>query len=160
MANTNTGDSMRFENGGTLRVIIGATPYEFLLVESGSVRWQPGLRDKLPIMDRGVFTGQVKELDERVSVIDFSLRVGATTFATLLDLLTPASVSGNATKYTIEIEYAPDNGVNTTQGVRFEDCFMPDGAPYQTGGGGAMDTVSFTLNSLKPKPAFYVPSHE
>ena len=86
--------------------------------------------------------------------------IGVTTFDTFLELMTPDEVSGDVPLFTIEIEFAVDNDVDTVEGVRFTRCFLPDGPNYQTGGAGAnMDQVSQTINSLDSKPTYYTPSH-
>lgn len=162
MANTNTGSELRWENGGIFRVIIDpdGTPaeHEFLLVRKGTLTFQPALPERILVMDRGQFTGQVKEGDERVSTISITTGLGITTFDTFLELLTDDASAGDVPLFNIEIEFATGTGVSTTEGVRFTDCFLPDGPQFQSGGAGADDDVSFTINSLDPKATFYTPS--
>lgn len=161
MANTNTGSPVRWENGGILRVVIDpdGTPAdnELLLVEAGTINFQPGLTEGIVIMDRGQLTG-VKSGDERPSTVSFTLKIGKTTFDTLLDLMTPTDSGGDKVLFDIEIEFTDGTGGTVDEGVRFQDCWMPDGYQYQTGSGGAVDTVSFTLNSLSHEPDYYDPS--
>lgn len=159
MADTNTGTAIRWENGGVLRVINGATESEILLVEAGTISWQSGLREGIVITDRSDLVS-VKSGDERPSTISFDAKVGNTTFSTVLgSLLKPADAAGQKTLVTIEIEYSVASGTNTSLGVRFADCWLPDGETYNAGGPGSVDTVSFTANSLKTQPVHYVPTH-
>ena len=156
MANTNNGSALRWENGGVLRVIKdpGGTPapYEFLLVDKGSINYQPGLRERILIQDRGEFTGQVKAGDERVSVISFGTGLGITDFDTFLELMTDDPVNGDIPLFTLEIEFAADNGIDTAEGVRFNDCFLPDGPQFQAAGGNDRASGTFTVNALDSTP--------
>jgi len=163
MANTNTGAPLRLENGGIVRAIIDpdGTPveHEFLLLEAGSVSIQEGLSERIPIMDRGAFTGDVLEGDERVSVINLANAMGRTTFDTFLALTTPASANGLITKFNLEIEWAPGKGSSTTEGMRFTRCYQPEGNNIQTGGAGqSKDQVSRVIHSLDAEATYYTPS--
>jgi hypothetical protein len=159
MAATNTGTPIRWENGGVLRIIVGMAESEFDLVEEGSINWQSGLREGIVIGDRGELVS-VKSGNERPSTISFDTKLGNTTFATVLGtLMKPADTAGQKTLFTVEIEYSVGSGTNTSLGVRFADCWMPDGEQFSAGGAGAVDTASFTLNSLKTEPVHYTPTH-
>lgn len=159
MADTNTGTAIRWDNGGVLRVINGMTESEFLLVREGTLTFQEGLREGIIISDRSQLVS-VKSGNERPSTISFDLQLGNTTLQTVLStLLHPADVAGQKTLFTIEIEYSVASGTNTTHGVRFAECWLPDGVSFSAGGAGDTDTVSFTLNSLSTTATMYTPSH-
>lgn len=152
MADINAGQPLRFENGGALKIGTDTV----LLVESGTLSFTPGLVETHAVMDRGVFTGDVLDGDERPSTIEFSGKVSATTFdsSELVAALRGVSSGGARTLYNVIVDLPDSRGAGGRR-ITFADCYMETGYQYQAAGPGATpDSLRFQIRSLSTEPTY------
>lgn len=153
MADINSGQPVRWENGGAIKIDTG-TSYAALHAEAGTLRFQPGLKQREAMTDRGAYTGVVLEGDERMSRIEITAKCTATSFdaTNLVKLARSSSSSGAITKFILVVDI-PDYRGGGGKRITFNDCFMPDGEQYQAAGAGATaDTIALVFMSLDSEP--------
>jgi hypothetical protein len=152
MPDINSGTPTRWENGGAIKIDTG-TSYAILMVQSGSVSFQTGLKAREPWDDRGVFAG-VLEGDERLSTVELEVKCAAASFdaTNVVKLARSTSSSGAITLYDVVIDI-PDYRGGGGKRITFNECFLPEGEQWKAAGpGAAPDTIKFTFKSLDAEP--------
>lgn len=155
MADKNNGTPLRWENDGT--ILIGSSGHNVLFVEKGSVEVEEGGYENFPIMDRGVFTGDVIAGDERPSRLNFSVKVTSATFTTASDLyqlLKQTIAGGKITTFPVALEFPDTKGASTGQKATFNNCFIDGSLPISAGQASGMDMLRFSLMSLDAQPTW------
>lgn len=156
MANINTTQSRKFNNGGTLTISIGGTDYVVLRLHSGGIVQRMGVREKIPIFDRGEWLETI-EGQMGVSVFEFDFmytRVGGTELPTIMRG-SPSPVTGLPKLFSIEVKTPKARGLSgagNEDTVDYVNAWVTEWEITE-GGPGEMDHVKFTLNS-PDEPAF------
>lgn len=156
MADINTGNPTRFEQGGVLTIIDGSDgEHTVLWIVAGSLSIQEGSTSDIVLRDRGTNLS-VKAGDEQVSTISFS--VSDADFESLLDELRPAAVAGMKTDFAVLIELAPGKGETATKEIYFDKCYLQGQPQFQAASDDNPDRWSINLMSLQPEIDWAAPA--
>ena len=149
MPNYNTGDQIRFDNGGKIFFGTTATPTdEIINIVPGSVKHGPMPREAIQTKDRGVL-GSVIVGDQRPQVIEFQVYRTALTSA-LLAALKPADTNGAKTLLYVTIRYYDYLGAATGDEWKYTKVYMPDAEDQDANAEGPnLDIVTIRLLSAE-----------
>lgn len=147
MANYNSGNWIRFENGAKLINGSHTGTDELLCLVPGTVRLRTQQREHVQMMDRGVL-GNVVMGDERPQEIEFQL------YRTpVIDVLVAAWIPSQSSPtngiepfFSLTIKVPNYLGASTGYYYEFTKCYLPDGPEYQASGSGQdADKVTFRV---------------
>lgn len=142
----------RFEAGGKFILIDGATEYELLQMEPGSVSLEPGGYEPLNYTDRGVQQFPL-EGDERLSMIKATLKLSEFDSSTLIALGNGRDTStGKMKAFGVRIEWYDHKGAATGDSAAYANtkCYFTKPPVIKTGD--KFDTVEIELASISPLP--------
>jgi len=156
----NTGTPLSFDQAGLIVIYntAGTTDYSILRIEPGTCRFKPGLYEHHAVFDKGVPTGDVLLLDQKLSELSFSVRPSEAGISGATDLLTllvpPAVTAGVRPTFDAEI-HIPDTPYSATgQVATLQNCWLQDPWEYQARAGVATDLIAVTLMSTDSAPSF------
>lgn len=133
MANINS-NVIRFEAGGILELVDGATTHTILNLWPGTIRYTMPFVQPLPRTDRSV-QQQPLEGDKQLAEIEFELYLTKDTTNQIVDLADDrTSPASNLVKeYTVNVKYAESQGASTGTVRAFSNAFFREAPQVQHG---------------------------
>lgn len=143
MANVNN-TVIRFEAGGILELVDGATTHTILNLSPGSIRYTLPFVAPLPRTDRSV-QQQPLEGDKQLGEVEFEVYLTKDTTTQLVDLVDDRASASNLVKeYTVNLKY-PNHQTDTTGTIRaLSNAFFVEAPQVQHGAD--YDKVRFRMN--------------
>lgn len=146
MANINSGDVVRFENGG--RLLVGADVV--LNIKAGSLKLKVLGRETWIHRDRGVMQAAYVG-DDRPAEVEFTLKVtNLHDSDNAIGALCPADANGKKTLVNLTVERYDYRGASTGSKIVLTSCYCPDGYDVSTVEGPDSDEISFKMTCLSP----------
>mgnify|MGYP007117021471 CR=1 FL=1 len=144
----NSGQPLRFEQGGVLRLSRGGTDYAVVNRDKGTVQFEDGWYDALRYNDRGQMQVPL-EGDERPSTLRATVKLTSVATAQLLALAQTRDTStGKVAVWTVQLDFPAYKGATT--GHRFSIANAYFLKPVQVQEGQEFDTVTIEMESSEP----------
>jgi len=146
----NTGQPLRLEQGGLLKLIDGATdPYEIQNREKGTVQLEDGWYEPLRYNNKGQMQVPV-EGDERPSTFRATLMLTSTAAGQLLVVSQGRNTAAGLLKvYILEVHWPAYKGATTGHKATIANAYFLK--PVQIQEGQEFDTVTIEMESSEPK---------
>lgn len=160
MANLNSANALRFQNGGEL--LIGADSVKQIV--SGTLEWDVPGNEPIQVMDRGVLgeviAGDERPVKGRLSVMLTSkFWIGTDNLlATLMGALVSGAVrnysttTGLVNTFSMTIKQPGGRGVATGTQFVFSNCYLPNGVSYKPAAGNEPDKLEFDFACASASP--------
>lgn len=121
----------RWENGGLLTFDSDT----LLNIEPGTLKFTHPLRERIPVMDRGVVSS-VWEGDLGTGKLEFSVRGDVTATTSLFKAVQAAGTTGVPKVHTIVVKVPNYPGSATGVSVTFTGWWLTEGPTWEAGGSG------------------------
>lgn len=149
----NTAQPIRFEAGGILRLVDGASSYVFAALEPGSLEIDAGGYEPLNYTDRGEQQAPL-EGDERLTTVKVRAKLTRGTGAGELVTLSSArdATAGLMKIYQLEIEIPHFKGASAKQKMVLANTYFTK--PAMVKASERYDTVELEMQSTEPNPTW------
>lgn len=134
----------RFNDSGTAIITIGATEYNIVHKEPGTLQIEGAMRENLHFVTSGIQQPPVMG-DDQLGKIRMTVKVGGFEALSLFTQLTTANTSSNlASEFTFEVKVPAKRGGTT--GTKFTTTNASCPTPPKWKEGARFDTLDFELN--------------
>lgn len=153
IVNCNTGQSLRFENGGQIMITSGSDDYSILDIVEGSGEIVEPDYESIMEYDRGLIKNNPIVGDQQAGSIKLTVKVKKAAMtassADLRAVIRPADTNGARTTYTVKVRVYDYRGTATYLLATCTNCYLPrHGAVKFAGRGQQVDTLEIELAIL------------